>query len=319
MDEHTRAHVLTYAQQGNVLAWDSVEASEFIWQRALHCMTSKEMKWLANAIGDTLPTGHNLCLWQKTQLGQCRLCGHPKATLLHILNNCPVALQQGRYEWRHNTILHHMARCILVSLRPANAKSQACSIAPPLTSSFVSAGFLHAPAQPSSKAGQKQCPRSDNILAHTNDWKFVVDLPEMHHAHSPYIPPELLASRQRPDMFMWSPKQKVAILLELTCPMEECAVAARRRKEARYLPELVLKLRLSGWNTTLFTAEIGSRGFACASSRRALHALGVAHVPQALRTCEDYARRCSYMLWTSRNTREWRSINMHQAEDPTAV
>ena len=32
-EEATRAHLVTYAQQGNVLAWDSVEASDFNWQR----------------------------------------------------------------------------------------------------------------------------------------------------------------------------------------------------------------------------------------------------------------------------------------------
>ena len=35
----------------------------------------------------------------------CSLCGSHTSTTKHILNACPVALSQGRYSWRHDSIL----------------------------------------------------------------------------------------------------------------------------------------------------------------------------------------------------------------------
>ncbi len=42
-----------------------------------------------------------------TSNSTCELCSHHE-TLLHTLNNCPTMLKDGRYTWRHNSILSHM-------------------------------------------------------------------------------------------------------------------------------------------------------------------------------------------------------------------
>ena len=42
----------------------------------------------------------------------CPLCSN-QGTLEHILNFCSVSLNQGRYTWRHNTVLNHIANTIL--------------------------------------------------------------------------------------------------------------------------------------------------------------------------------------------------------------
>ena len=45
---------------------------------------------------------------------KCGLCGYCSPTVLHILNGCPVALNQSRYTWRHDSVL----RKIDQSIRP---------------------------------------------------------------------------------------------------------------------------------------------------------------------------------------------------------
>ena len=37
--------------------------------------------------------------------GNCSLCGNSRPTVAHILNGCPVALEQGCYTWRHDCVL----------------------------------------------------------------------------------------------------------------------------------------------------------------------------------------------------------------------
>ena len=63
------------------------------------------LKFLSNAAIDTLPTNVNLKRWKKRNSPSCSLCGN-KETLLHVLNFCHVMLDQGRYTWRHNSVLN---------------------------------------------------------------------------------------------------------------------------------------------------------------------------------------------------------------------
>ncbi len=43
----------------------------------------------------------------KRSNSKCELCSHHE-TLLHTLNNCLTMLKDGRYTWRHNSVLSHM-------------------------------------------------------------------------------------------------------------------------------------------------------------------------------------------------------------------
>ena len=47
----------------------------------------------------------------------CPLCSN-HGTLEHILNFCSVSLTQGRYTWRHNSVLNHIANTILQNKPP---------------------------------------------------------------------------------------------------------------------------------------------------------------------------------------------------------
>ena len=41
-------------------------------------------------------------------MATCPLCSCPNGTLAHIINFCPVALNQGRFTWRHDSILNFL-------------------------------------------------------------------------------------------------------------------------------------------------------------------------------------------------------------------
>ena len=47
----------------------------------------------------------NLRRWRLRVDAKCALCDHFAPTTFHILNGCPVALEQDRYTWRHDSIL----------------------------------------------------------------------------------------------------------------------------------------------------------------------------------------------------------------------
>ena len=64
---------------------------------------------------------------------------------------------------------------------------------PHISTSFVPAG--KAPTKPKSK-------RYSGLIAGSNDWKLLVDLPDSNYV----FPPEVLATLQRPDIVIWSEK-----------------------------------------------------------------------------------------------------------------
>ena len=45
-------------------------------------------------------------------MGIFPLCGSPNGTLVHISNMCTVALNEGRFTWRHDSVLLHIASTV---------------------------------------------------------------------------------------------------------------------------------------------------------------------------------------------------------------
>ena len=68
------------------------------------------MKFLLNASIDTLPTKVNLKQWGKISNDKC-FCGK-RQTLNHILNCCKKSLEDGRYTYRHDSILNYIDKCL---------------------------------------------------------------------------------------------------------------------------------------------------------------------------------------------------------------
>ena len=60
------------------------------------------------SVYDLLPTPANLCRWGLTDDPKCSLCDRP-GTLEHVLSTCSTSLTQGRYRWRHDTVLRELA------------------------------------------------------------------------------------------------------------------------------------------------------------------------------------------------------------------
>ena len=64
-----------------------------------------QLSFLLKAALDTLPTPLNLKRMKIQCSSKCYLCSNPRPTTAHILNGCNVALDQGRFTWRHDSVL----------------------------------------------------------------------------------------------------------------------------------------------------------------------------------------------------------------------
>lgn len=57
----------------------------------------------------------NLRRWKLRVSAKCSLCDNGTCTTGHILSGCPATLEDGRYTWRHDSVLHSIFRSIRIS------------------------------------------------------------------------------------------------------------------------------------------------------------------------------------------------------------
>ena len=80
------------------------EQHDLVWKGFIWNLKKGTAKFLINSTIHTLPTQNNLKLWSKSASDKCHLCGNRDSTK-HTLSACKVALDQGRYKWRHDNAI----------------------------------------------------------------------------------------------------------------------------------------------------------------------------------------------------------------------
>jgi hypothetical protein len=310
--------------QGSWQKWADMEQQDVSWRRLAFSMSSGMAKFLLNATQDTCATPANLQRWQQIQLGRCKLCDVPGGCLQHILNCCVVALEEGRFLWRHDSVLLVLEQTVRIAIKRASAvfrrggRERASN-----TVRFVKAGEAP-PARRQPKAEH----RRETMLELADDWQCQFDLQydsatgQKRHL---LFPPDILATAQLPDGIIWSVRTRRIIILELTCPWEERSVEAHVAKVAKY-NQLQLDLEMADWKVQRLTFEVGSRGYLSQTVGSMLAALGLsrAEIKSARGRLSDTALLCSYVIYLCRGSRPWprrdlmRKYLLCAAPDPPA-
>ncbi len=96
-------------KQGNLFKLIEMSEGDLSWKSFMFNMPKGLLSFATRAAIDVLPTGDNLNTWGKTDAVNCELCGN-RSTLLHVLNGCRTALNQGRYTFRHNAIVSYVVK-----------------------------------------------------------------------------------------------------------------------------------------------------------------------------------------------------------------
>ena len=104
-------HVKSLSVQGNFLAMAAAEKQDIVWKSSMFNLKQGTLKFLLNASIDTLPTAANLKRWKKASSDLCKLCKR-RQTTNHVLSACPVALDQKRYTWRHDSVISYIVNIV---------------------------------------------------------------------------------------------------------------------------------------------------------------------------------------------------------------
>ena len=80
-----------------------------LWSKVQQNMPRNIFNFMIKYLNNTLPTKKNLHKWSLSDSPSCSFCLNPE-TLQHIVSSCNSYLADGRYTWRHNSVLLFLAR-----------------------------------------------------------------------------------------------------------------------------------------------------------------------------------------------------------------
>ena len=238
----------------------------------------------------------NLKRWKISQLDSCTLCTHSPCYTPHILSGCKVALNQGRYTFRHDTVLNiiHSSLKLFLETIESNTSPDDQPMCKPLSFNFVKKG---------TKITQKKPKPLTGILHIADDWRLLVD------TNSNLVFPAFIAiTTSRPDIVLYSKIQKTVVLIELTCPCEENFQERHSDKVLRY-SSLCNQIRGNGWTVHFFAVEVGARGYCAQSLFSCLKRLGFSKkaARKLLKDLSFTSLAASFVIWLARDDKSWDS------------
>ena len=106
-------HVQSLIKQGNLLELAKCQNTDLTWKSYIFNLKKGTLKFILNATIDCLPTNANLKQWGKSSTDRCPLAGCGlRQTTGHILSSCKIALNQLRFNFRHDSILTYLSQVL---------------------------------------------------------------------------------------------------------------------------------------------------------------------------------------------------------------
>lgn len=286
-----RRHMYTLAMQGAWTSWDHFMKFDLTWNRLLYHLPEDLYSFWLKSTSNTLPTPDNLRRWGYVAEDHCSLCGKTPAAITHVLAGCKVALNQGRFDFRHDSVLNVLLKHLTSAVDKHN--SQPVRLGPPVPVKFVK-------EEEGSKSRRGSAKTSNSILHPATDW---VIQAEKVNGQGPMFPLEIAVTTQRPDIVIYSRKTKRVLILELTSPMEQ-NFATRHDFKVKKYEELLAKCRDNGWRPEFMAFEVGARGFLAKSTSVLLSSFNLSSADIRFELGST-ALRCSYAIFIQRRRAIW--------------
>ena len=84
-----------------------------LWTQTRDTLSANIYNFTVRYLNNTLPTLKNMTMWGKASSDTCLACNSNGQSLMHVVSGCIVHLQQGRYTWRHNSILANITKALI--------------------------------------------------------------------------------------------------------------------------------------------------------------------------------------------------------------
>ena len=91
---------------------NSTLALNSLWSSVHSKLPKNIFNFSLRYINNSLPTRKNLVKWGLSSSADCSFCFCPES-LLHVISGCKTYLNEGRYTWRHDSVLNLIASSLL--------------------------------------------------------------------------------------------------------------------------------------------------------------------------------------------------------------
>ena len=107
-EERLQKHLI--AQGSFFTSVNNHSTSKFnsLWSSVQSNLPKNIFNFTIRYINNTLPTRKNLSKWGLSSTSDCSFCLSPE-TLLHVVAGCKTYLDEGRFTWRHDSVLNFLA------------------------------------------------------------------------------------------------------------------------------------------------------------------------------------------------------------------
>ena len=90
---------------------DSLQVTSTIWLKMQSSLPKNIYSFTMRYLNNTLATRGNLSLWKLHPNSLCSLCLQHES-LLHVVAGCKEYLNQGRFTWRHDSVIYYLAKVL---------------------------------------------------------------------------------------------------------------------------------------------------------------------------------------------------------------
>ena len=134
-EEHNLERALQLQLQCHWVQWEGHILNNFTWKTIL-AMPPNIPSFSLAATYNVLPSPKNLKRWHLASESRCFLCYKDVCTIPHILRACKISLRQGRFTFRHDSVLKHLVLVLKSFLKNLpNNRTKKCN-----TIKFVKSG-----------------------------------------------------------------------------------------------------------------------------------------------------------------------------------
>ena len=106
-------HIKQLIKQGDLLELAKCQNTDLTWKSYIFNLKKGTLKFILNATIDCLPHNANLKQWGRSATDRCPLLGCGlRQTSSHVLSNCKIALNQLRFNFRHDSVLTYLSQVL---------------------------------------------------------------------------------------------------------------------------------------------------------------------------------------------------------------
>ncbi|CAB4019722.1 Hypothetical predicted protein, partial [Paramuricea clavata] len=106
-EERLQNHLISQGSFFSSIMNNSTSTFNSLWSSVQSKLQKNIFNFTIRYINNTLPTRKNLSKWGLSSTSDCSFCSSPE-TLLHVIAGCKTYLDEGRFTWRHDSVLNFL-------------------------------------------------------------------------------------------------------------------------------------------------------------------------------------------------------------------